>query len=358
MSAPRLKQHDTKVWYIHWTHKRRSLRKSTGETELAKAQIFFGEWLLLEQKAREELAPDLTPNDLWPIYYRQHVAPNVAGKATADYAWAKLSAHFGDTPCSQITQALVDSYVRKRATGALGQVAKPSTARRELAFLLSCLNFCASGKCRVIKKEYVPVVELPRDGAPRDRWLSREELSALFDAAAAESRAEGRMTRLERFLWLATETGARKTAIFELTWDRVDFATGVIDYNPAGRRETKKKRGRPPMTTRLREALLRAYHERQSAFVLDHPGDVRSQLRRVAEAAGVQRVYPHALRHTLATHMARNGVSVWDVAGVLAVSTKMVEKTYAKHAPESLIKAIETATTGKTRFGEEKVAFS
>jgi integrase len=41
---------------------------------------------------------------------------------------------------------------------------------------------------------------------------------------------------------LALATGARMGAILDLTWDRVDFEHGTIDFMPAGRDKTNKRR--------------------------------------------------------------------------------------------------------------------
>jgi len=194
-----------------------------------------------------------------------------------------------------------------------------------------------------LTKADVPAFDLPEPSEPRDRWLREDELTVLLEAAAAYSRERGsRMSRVERFLWLALTTAARVEAICQLTWDRVDFETGVIDFNVPGRKKTKKRRAVVPISTALRPVLERMYKERAGEFVMDHDGGgVGDRVRRIAEAAGIKGVTPHVLRHTAATHMARRGVYLWLIAKVLGNSLAMVEKVYAKHCPEDLRPAVD-----------------
>jgi integrase len=50
--------------------------------------------------------------------------------------------------------------------------------------------------------------------------------------------------------------------------------------------------------------------------------------------SGLQgKVTPHTLRHTRATWLMRDGVSLWDAAGQLGMSAIMIERTYGHHHP-------------------------
>lgn len=162
-------------------------------------------------------------------------------------------------------------YVAGRAEGRIGRPARSVTIRRELATLIAGLNFCADPRrgAPLIDRAAVPAIVLPDAGRPRDRWLRMDEVQRLLDAAAAGRRSE-RMSRVERFLWLALFTAARKQAILELTWERVDLEANVIHYDVPGRRQTKKRRahwwlgepgGRPtPHRADTRRSERRAGH--------------------------------------------------------------------------------------------------
>lgn len=345
MSVPKLKRADNGIYYIHWTDGRRSKRVSTGAQEMDAAKAFLGQWLLMDQNT-EVPEQHITVRDLWALYYEKHVTKNVMSVETVDYSWKNLERFFGDMTLPQVTQDAADAYVAKRERGAIGRPSVSATIRRELNILKSCFSWCAHPRRKLLKETQVPVFDLPPDSEPRDRWLSIHEIQRLL-RAAADMRRGGRLSRGERFLWLALETAARKEAICQLTWDRVDFHTGVIHYDVPGRKKTKKRRASPPISKALRTVLERAYAERETDYVLDHQGEVIKTIKLIAERAGVEGVSPHVLRHTAATHMARNGVPLWVVAGILGNSMQMVEKVYAKHSPDGLRGGVELISGGQ-----------
>lgn len=48
------------------------------------------------------------------------------------------------------------------------------------------------------------------------------------------------------------------------------------------------------------------------------PGGVRTMLNKVAERAGVENVHPHRFRRTLATNLIKRGMTIQEVARILA----------------------------------------
>lgn len=313
------------VFYIHWSENRRSKRQSTGAKEMGAASAFLDEWLRL---ARTETEPEaLTCRDLWSAKYGLETQ-------RTRFAWANLEPTFGDLRPIEATQDRMNKYAAARKAGRIGRCpAAQSTIRLELSLLRATWNYAVSR--RRIATTDLPVLDpLPDASPPRDRWLRDEEVKRLFAAA------EGR-DRIEMFLWLALETGARRTAILELRWEQVDWETGVVHYLPPGQAQTKKRRASVPISAALRPVLLRAYEERSSPFVLRHSSSIFDALNATAKVAGVQGVTPHVLRHTAATRMARAGVPLWLIAKVLGNTVEQVEKVYAKHSPEMLVSAVE-----------------
>lgn len=358
MPAPYLDQHENGVWYVHWTEGRRSKRISTGTKEMdgpAGAKAFFATWLTLDQQT-PVVGMTLLVRDLWARYFDGHVRPNAASTETAEWSWKNLSVFFADLLVSQVTYEKVESYMAQRASGKIGRPSKSPTIRRELNLLRACFNWCADPKRKILAPADVPQFDLPPDGDPRDRWLRHDETQRLLDAAA-EIRQGERLARGERFLWLALETAARKTAIQQLTWDRVDFETNVIHYDVPGRRKTRKRRSAPPISSALLPVLKRAFAERLDptrldGLVLDNSSNVWAIVRRIAKRAGVADVSPNVLRHTAATHMARRGVPLWKIAGILGNTMQMVERVYAKHCPDGLVDAVEKISGGVLEAAE------
>jgi len=369
MSQPTLKQPFKRKgnlrWYVTWCEGRTPHRVSTGTTDEAEAQTFFAHWLLIRKDA--PIAGDgvnLTVAELWTVYDEKHVQKKVADPSTIGYIWKNLEPHFGRLTVPQINQTVVDDYTAKRVAGRRGRKAKPSTVRKELGALYACLHFCADPKQKLIQKRIIEPVDLPEAGEPRDRWLRTDEMQRLLNAAAGMRRGK-RLTRLERFLWLALETAARKQALLELTWDRVDFEMGVIDLDVPGRKKTTKRRAQIPISTALRPILERAHKEKINDLVLDNKGAVWASVQLAAINAGFSNqkvttskkpkatgISPHVLRHTAATHMARNGVPLWKIANILGNTLAMVEKVYAKWQPDDPAGTVDHISGGKLEAAE------
>ncbi|SFI05048.1 tyrosine-type recombinase/integrase [Methylobacterium brachiatum] len=342
--APTLELHENGRYYIHWIEGRRTRRVSTGEREMAKAQRFFGQWLLNEKHAAQH--PETSVVDfktVWDQYITDHMSKCVSGKSVA--GWGKyLIAGFGDLAVADIGQAHLDKYVRDRSAGRIGTPAKLSTIWNEVGKLKAAINFA-------IKRKKLPASARPEldNIAPpeaRERWLRVEEVNKIL-AKAAERRRGNRLSRVERFLHIAIETAARRAVIERLQWDQVDLEAGVIHYHRYGDLRSKKKRPSVPISNALRPVLERAYKERISDYVLDHPGEIYKPVLGVAKAAGVKGVYPHIFRHTSATWMARRGVPLWKIAGILGNSVQVVERVYAKHSPDGLADAVEAISIGR-----------
>lgn len=329
---------------------RRSKRKSMGTPDPALAEARFAQWLLLgghRAVTEEGEVAKLTVAELWDVYDRQHVQKNLEAPDTAFYSWRNMQPHFGSLTPEQIDEDVVDTYEEARTDGTIGRPSVSSTIRREVATLIACLNWHASperGRKRLLTAKDIPHIRLPADSSPRDRWLTSDEIKALFGVEMTE--------RLRVFLMLALETAARKRAILELTWDRVDLETGMIRYGVPGRKVTKKRRASVPISAALRPFL--EARRRPSGLVVPPGGDVWAQIQSAVRRAGLaehQRretgqaakstgISPHTFRHTAATHMARRGVPLYDIAGILGNTLAIVERTYAHHCPGRLRDAV------------------
>jgi integrase len=341
MSSYDLRTSDNGTYYVHWTEGRRSKRVSTRTKNMAEAKAFLAEWLTLEAGGPRRVA--LTCAEVWAAYHAGHVSKKQGqARINIELVGRSLLEHFGPLPVSAATQAVVDNYTAKRATGQIGRPSIPATVRHELTLLRASWNWCA--KRKILPSDDVPFFTMPPASEPKGRWLRPDEVAKLF-AAAEEMRpmtrtGPDRLSRVERFLWLAIETGSRKTAIYNLTWDRVDFKTGVIDFREPGRAQTRKRRVSVPISDRLMPVLQRMHAERINDRVLDHPTELCSLLERTGRRAGLTGIHPHLLRHTAATLMARAGVDLWQIAGILGDTIETVTRVYAKHCPEHLRSAV------------------
>jgi integrase len=281
-----------------------------------------------------------TVADALTLYESQHVAsPRVVDKQRCLDAGKPLRRHaLAGLEPSAITDRHLLAYEGARASGALGRRVCPGTIRRELQHLSAALHYAK--RQRALAAVDLPVITLPAQAPARDYVLTVAQLDAL--QAAAQPPGEARLTRVARFVALARYTAARRDAILGLTWDRVDLTGGTIDFRDRALAVTKKRRVHLPIAAALWPVLAQAKRERISYFVLDNPGSIRTAWETAARRAGVPDAGPHTLRHTWATHRAREGVSLWEIAGVLGDTVETVTKNYAHHSPDYLRGAVNS----------------
>lgn len=363
-SAPYLKRDKKGVWYVHWTHNRIGKRVSTRSAHLPRAKEFLAAWLTVDQQNTDP-GVDLTLAEVWLEYLAKHVRVKLANDKTACDVWKNLEPHFGQLPASALTQNEADTYTSRRTSGKLGRRVQPQTVRKELAYIAAAVKFCADPRRKIIPPEFAHKLTLPEPGEARDRWLRTEEIQKLLDAAA-RLRDGTRLSRGERFLWLALETAAREQAILDLTWDRVDFETNTIRYDVPGRRKTKKRRATVPISKALLPILKRAHGERTGdGKVLDNGSGVWLAIQKIVVEAGLGEdrkskrgrpmatgISPHVFRHTAATHMVRRGVPLYIVAAILGNSVKMIAEVYGHHAKEDLQAAVDMISGDKLEAAE------
>lgn len=85
--------------------------------------------------------------------------------------------------------------------------------------------------------------EAPPASPPRDRHLTKAEYKRLLGGCSSP--------HMRLFCVLALTTAARKTAILQLTWDRVDFDRKLIMLGIVGDKN-RKGRATVPMTETVR----------------------------------------------------------------------------------------------------------
>jgi integrase len=137
---------------------------------------------------------------------------------------------------------------------------------------------------------------------------------------------------------IALYTGARRRAILELQWPQVDLVRGVLDLNPPGRVQTKKRRPIVPIARPLLLALRRAHKRATTPYVIEANGrpvaDVKTAFRSAASRAEVPDCTSHTLRHTCGTWLAQAGVPLREIAGMLGHSEARTTELYAHHHPD------------------------
>jgi integrase len=338
------------MWIIK--DREREISTGCGKSERAKAEIALAEYITQTRQPSfgNGDSAQVLIGDCLSVYCEKH-GPTIARPDGLALEVERLAEYWGDKFVAEVTQETCNGYVAwrcaqtdKRATRSVGRTIKPSTAKRELVTLSAALNWCWRNK-----KLNVPVaVPLPNIVERRERYLTRSEVAAVLWAALGfardGTRNKFRINRhLARFILIALYTGTRHDAILRLQWmpntagGWFDLEAGILYRRPQDAIETNKRRTPAPIPGRLMPHLRR-WRRLSTQHVIEFNGQrIASQLRRAwTGARGMAGlgpdVTPHTLKHSCATLMLQNGVSTWNVAGLLGTSEAMIRKVYGHHA--------------------------
>lgn len=290
---------------------------------------------------RETAAPTgLTVSEIWEGYIL-HLGSKPTAK-TMGYTGKAVLHHFGALRPDQITVEDCRDYLADRMSAgrAIG------TVHTELGHLRSAMKW--AHKSGLIHR--VPHIEMPPKPDSDVRPLSDAQIRAIIDGCGAPH------IRLAVILLLTT--GARVSAILDLTWDRVDFERGIINLRlPDG--VTRKGRAVVPMNRMARAALTAAHEARLTDFVVEWGGKRVKSIRKGYSAAltraGLEGVHIHQIRHSVAVRMLAAGQPIEAVSQFLGHSnTAITYKTYARFMPEHLASA--AAVLEFDRFTEPRSA--
>lgn len=269
--------------------------------------------------------------------YLQDKAPKHARPIETIARVARLLDYFGNKNLSYITGPTCRAYSTQRRS--------LSSARRELEDLRAAIIYHRrEGLC-----EQIVDVPLPERSPARERWLSRSEAALLLRTAYRRS------PHVARFILVGLYTGSRSGAILGASMTAVsgkgfvDLNKGVFYRKAFGSKKTKKRQPPVPIPQRLRSHILRW---KKLGYCIDSLIEFDRQpiLRitkafdKAVEAAGLENVTPHTLRHTAATWMVENGAETSDVAKFLGMTEAMVEERYGHIGSKALTRAADALT--------------
>lgn len=308
-------------WYVTYTKDGRSQRLSARTSDKVEAEKFRA--ALDAQLAKPPQEHQQTVGELLDHYLKDRKG-NVSSYDTLKFSVAKLKPYFGAAQPRHLTQTMGNGYIKQKRKA--GQ--SDGTTRRELGVLRAALAYGVRNKWFT----HAPHIPLPPMPQPRERWLTKEEAAKLLAACKSP--------HIKTYMALGLYTGARRGAILDLTWDRVDLVNGHISFKMPGRPTSNKRRGIVPINATLKAVLEEAAILRTCEYVVEFRGgqvaDVKHAFRDAAKAAGLEGVTPHVLRHTCATWLIQASVSFSETADFLCDSEAMIRKVYRHHSPEWL----------------------
>lgn len=200
-----------------------------------------------------------------------------------------------ETPVKEITALRIAQYDRERSAGLsrLKRPVTPATVNRELALVRHLLRLAE--EWGYIAK--APRVRLGKEPEGRLRFLTEPEALALLEACRTSQNPY-----LAAMVTTALYTGARRGEILGLTWERVDFARGVLLFD----RTKSGRRREVPMHEPVYRVLAGVPGPKAEGPVFRKAdgaawGSIRTGFERACRAARLEDFRFHDLRHTCAS---------------------------------------------------------
>jgi integrase len=284
------------IWYI-WEYDDATgqcSKLSTGTRDRSEADQKLAAHIL--SRPTRQPMHDPTIVQIMLRYWQLH-GKDCFGAGTVKLVMGKVAAQIPEMRLSQFSPAEQEKFV----TGLV-----PATAKRYLGQIHAAINWMrARDEISQVPTKF-KVRGHDRAGAAP---LKLDDLRKLCEAAKS--------TRQRLFLAIAIATAQRPAHILELTWDRVNFEIGVIDFQDPDRKRTKKVRPTVPMCPAL-ESLLIEYKSigpvihRHGRRLSGH----RTMFRRLCKIAGVSGS-AYGIRKAAATYMRRQGIPEMDLKGML-----------------------------------------
>lgn len=267
----------------------------------------------------------------------------------------RLNKFWGGKMLAEVTGANCREYATLRGT---------TGARRELEDLRAAINYHGKEGFHRGSVE----VTLPARGKARERWLTRQEAAKLLWTCWRWREVQGHakgpvltdkrpLRHLARFILIGLYTGTRAGAIATASPQPkegrsfVDLERGIFYRLAIGKRASNKRQTPAPLPPRLLAHMRRwqKMHIARQHFVEFNGKAIKSVKTAFASAvakAGIDHASPHSLRHTAATWMMQNGAPIWQAAGFLGMSEKVLRETYGHQHPDFMSEAV-AAVSGK-----------
>jgi integrase len=330
-----MKRGNSKYWYVQFQLNGQTFIRSSRTTNKKAAEQIETEW-------RVKLHAQQFLGHRERLSVRQAIdqfceskkgTPNHRGLLSSAKVLARLLPLH--KPMDELTSHDLERFKRDRMAGG----AAPQTVKHNLNLISGAWKFARKLGFRVSELEF-PRVKLPRTPL---RYLTDEEERRLL--ACLDPRREGaglrpydqRDAETKRCMQdaydlvvLLLDTGARYSEIANIEWSRVCLNDRTISlWRPKVQNEAVLY-----MTDRAFDVLARRRAACQSQFVFVNraggPRGYASQaIRKALRKAGLSDCRIHTLRHTHASRLIQNGLSVYEVREVLGHTDIKTTMRYA-----------------------------
>ena len=255
-------------------------------------------------------------------------------KRSLNHTKTLMKRNFGflnSTHMNQITPWSIDKWQKSQ----LDKGIQPTTINRALSALIATLNKAVERKV-ISENPLAGRKAIKTDKKGVIRWLTEDEEKRLYKAISK------RTGHLPVIITLLLNTGARPGEIFTLRWENVDLENKSITLEAAFTK-TGQTRYIP-----LNDTAFNALSNWESDGEWVFPGmyadthivSIQKGWRLTKQEAKITNLRLYDLRHSFASKLVRNGVSIYEVAELLGHSAVEMTKIYAHLDDQTLRNAV------------------
>ena len=238
------------IWYVDYYYNGLRKREAVGaekkiaELALKKRKIEMAENRFLNIKREAKV----TFREFAEKYIEVYAKPNKKSWISDFYNIKTLNRYFGDRYLFSIDRALIERFKAQR----IAEV-KPATANREMATLK--IIFTKAIDWGFIEDAPTKRISFFKENNARVRFLTKAEIDRLLSNCSGY---------LKDAIVIVLNTGLRRSELFNMKWEYIDFDRGLITI-------PETKNGHPkilPMNNEVRAVLLRRKVDTISDYVI------------------------------------------------------------------------------------------
>ena len=364
------KRPNSSNWYYQFQFKGKKYVGSTGTQNKTKA-------MQVERELRNKIHSEVFLGESETISLQSALKLYLESRKTLAYHSGmvaiarKLSGHKlhpktkAKIPCYGLPQDLLIHELQTRDVERLVQRRKaegdkPATMKHEIGLIRSTLKEMIKLGYKVNREIIYPAFKT----TSRLRYLDHTEEAALLAELELEAQRYGvkpvelRTTEMQRNLQdnydlvvFLLDTGSRYSEAANIPWSAIDLDEGTINLF----RSKVNNTDRLYMTARLRDVLQRRLNDRRAdgRYLFENKageerGYCTQAIKKAIDRAGLNspemvkekggKVTMHTLRHSYASKLVKNGVSLFEVSVLLGHSDPKMTQRYAHLAPNDASK--------------------
>lgn len=265
-----------------------------------------------------------------------YVAANHSRAHDDDHRVKRWNDSFQDLDASQITPSMIENVLAEMKKEGLAL----ATLNRHLMVLKAIFSRAIRDGLLLVNpaakiKQYKPNNEIVR-------YLTPQQEVSLFECLSIT---------YHPIVRVGINTGIRQGELLRLTWDDVDWNTGILTVK-------KSKHGqvhRVPMNSIVQRVLTESYKNRKSGRIFPHDSSqMRKSFEKAIKQAGLAPFRFHDLRHTFASRLAMKGVNDRTLMVLGGWKSSAMLSRYAHLSPTHLWQAVEGLVEVKSDIETEQ----